>query len=687
MGRLIEESILSLFNGVSRQPGNVRMTSQVQEGLNVDFSVVTGGFTNRDPLQHLGTLSGIDTSHNWTLHTIDRDAYERYDLMISSEGGIKIYDAFDGAVQTMTFAAGDQADIEAYLQVGTLNAKRRYSFMTIVDVTYVTNREVNTALADAGSGTVQGQYQTLADLTTSVTSPTDGYIYELTGGPSTLDNSFVQWVAADNQWVETVNPTGQNAFDNTTMPFKITRTAAGTFEAAKVDWPERPVGDETTVPAPKWIGSPITDLVFYKNRVGFLGDSNIYFSQAGDFTNLWPDKATDVLDSDPIDLAATGSRVSFLKWAVPYRKTLFLTADRTQFEQNNSGLLTPFTASIDETTAYSTPNLCKPVVMGSELYFASEVSGNGIVYEYYFEESTLSNTADDVTKHVLGYLPGSITRMAADPASGKLFVMVGDSVSDLYVYTVYWNGSEKIQSAWCRWTFDGTILDFDVLAGELHLVIERGPDVMLQKIALSDTNTDVGFNLSLDQKVSLTGSYDAPTDTTTWTLPYAHQSAAKAVLSDDFSTPARELTLTYGSGGQVTANGDWSGGHTIFGFVYTSSVTLSRLYPRRQDQRADQQGRVQAMRMEMFFENTAFFEVDVTLVGKGTKTHTYTGRNVGLLNNIVGTIKTSDGGFSFPIQSRTDRITAITAKNATFLPFTITSANWIGFHNTVARQG
>lgn len=687
MGQLIEEDIPSLYNGVSRQPANVRMTSQVQDAVNVDFSVVTGGFEKRDPLQLLGPLTGIDTAETWCLHTIDRDEVERYDVLVSSAGVIKIYDGFDGSTQTLTYTSGHEADVTAYLTSGTTDAKQRFAFLTIVDVTYVVNREVNTALATATTGTVTGQKQTFADLVTDVPSPSDGVIYEITGGASELDNYFVKWVAADNQWTETVDPNGQNDFDLTTMPIKITRTSSGVFEASRVDWSSRSVGSQTTVPAPKWIGFPLTDIVFYKNRVGLLGESNIYFSQAGDFTNLWPDKATDVLDSDPIDLAATGSRVSFLKWGVPYRKTLFITADRVQFEQNNAGILTPFTATIDETTAYATTNRTKPVVMGSELYFAGEVSGNGIIYEYYFDEATLSNTADDVTKHVLGFLPGGISRMAADPASGKLFVMCGNRPNDLYVYTVYWNGSEKIQSAWGKWTFDSAIMDFDVLTGELHVVTLRGADVLLQKIAISDTNTDLGFNIALDQKTSVTGVYDGGTGLTTWTLPYAHNDAVVGVLSSQFTLAGKSLFLTAATANTVTATGDLSAYPVIFGFTYNSAVTFSRLYRRKENNASDLQGRIQARRMTLYYENSGYFQVDVTLAGKGTKTHTYSGRNVGLLNNLIGSLSIADGDFNFPVMSRTDRITAITVRNDTFIPFTITSATWIGFMNSIARQG
>ena len=79
---LTELPIKALFNGVSRQPHNVRLTSQVQEANNTLLSVVTGGFEKRPASQHVLTLSGLASSGEWAVHGIDRDSSEQYIIVL-----------------------------------------------------------------------------------------------------------------------------------------------------------------------------------------------------------------------------------------------------------------------------------------------------------------------------------------------------------------------------------------------------------------------------------------------------------------------------------------------------------------------------------------------------------------------------------------------------------------------------
>lgn len=684
MGQLIEQDIPALYNGVSRQPDQIRLTSQHQDADNVAFSIVTGGFEKRDAAAHVGTLATFDLTEDWVFHPVDRDETEKYLIGIAGDGEVRVIDATTGTERTVTVDAGTASAITAYLAAGSAHPSQVLAMTTQVDVTIVVNRTVTAAMLSGTPGTLTGSVATEADLPGT---PSDGQIYEITGTSTALDNYYVKWVAADSRWVEVADPRIDNSFDPDTMPIKITRQAGGAFLVEQIAWDDRPVGDLTTVPNPTFIGNSIKDVFFYRNRLGFLSDTNVYFSQANDFYNLWPDRATVVLDSDPIDLSVQSSRVSLLKWALPFRKTLFLTSDRAQFEMGGSGILTPNTAAIDETTTYSSPNYCRPVVMGSELYFASELSGAGIVYEYYFDEATLSNTADNVTKHALGYVPREIRRLVAESTSETLFALCGYGGSDIYPYTVYWNGTEKVQSAWGKWSFSGEILDIAVIGEELFVLLKDGSNLVVCKVIPSNTDTDAGFSVRLDRKVSLTGTYDAPSNTTTWTIPYGHKDAVVGVLSSDFSQAGRQLSLTYdGGGADVSATGDWSGGDVIFGLRYTSRVKLSRLYARGQDNKAYLQGRTQIRRMRLWFTDTGYFKVTVTPTGRSAKEYVFTGRNVSVLNNIIDRVTLTSSSFSIGVKSKADTV-GIEISSDSYLPMQINQASWSGFYNNIVRQG
>lgn len=685
MGSLIEMDIPALYNGVSRQPDAIRLPSQGEEADNLTLSVVSGGIEKRDPTEHLATLAGATPTASYALHPVDRDQNERYVVLVDDAGNVRVFDGFDGTEKTVTYDSGFTAALMTYLSPA-VHPQQGLAFATLVDTTIIVNRDKTTAMLPAPDPvpTIMGQKQYTTELPT--TGMTDGDIWEITNTPTELDNLFVKWVAADSQWIECADPRISNEFDPATMPVRLTRQSDGTFLVAQIEWDARGVGSEITVPAPQFIGKPLRDVFFYKNRLGFLSDTNAYFSQAGDYYNLWPDKATDVLDSDPIDIAVPSSRVSLLEWGLSFRKTLFLTSDKAQFEQSNTGLLTPRTASIEESTTFSSSNDAKPVTMGSELYFAAQLSSSGVVWEYFFDDNTLSNTADNVSKHVAGYIPGGIRRMAGEPASETLFVLAGDPTSSVYVYTVYWNGTEKIQSAWHKWSTEGEILDLGVMGDELYLLVRRSGETMLLRVKPSDIDTDAGFRIRLDQKIRVTGVYDGVTDTTTWTLPYKHNGTAQAILSTDFSTPGRSLPVYYSGSYDVVMDGDFSDGDVVLGFPYRSRYRFSRQFARGEDQKALLQGRTQIRRMKMRFEDTAYFEVHVTPTGRDTKVYKFTGRQVSVLNNIIGQVTLSSGDFDFGVNSRSDAVT-IEIISDSHLPFTISSASWVGFFHSTSRAG
>ena len=75
------------------------------------------------------------------------------------------------------------------------------------------------------------------------------------------------------------------------MPHQIVRkfNSAGNiyFEVSPINWEDRLVGDETTNPAPSFVGKFINKLVLYRNRLGIMADENIVLSRPGDYFNFW----------------------------------------------------------------------------------------------------------------------------------------------------------------------------------------------------------------------------------------------------------------------------------------------------------------------------------------------------------------------------------------------------------------
>lgn len=167
----------NLINGVSRQPAEIRLTSQLEESVN-QFPTITRGLVPRNPAILKGRIEGTNPS-NATVHLIDRDEAEQYVVTISP-GGIQVHDL---AGNPKVVSAPNGYGYLAGAQQGDLEA------LTVADHTFIVNKRriVGTsplktpAFQNAGLvHIVQGDYFT--DFKISV----DGVVkarYKTQGGP------------------------------------------------------------------------------------------------------------------------------------------------------------------------------------------------------------------------------------------------------------------------------------------------------------------------------------------------------------------------------------------------------------------------------------------------------------------------------------------------------------------------
>ena len=683
MGTLVDQPIKTLFNGVSRQPANVRLPSQHENADNVLFSVVTGGFEGRPSLQLVKALDGLDASLSFAFHLIDRDETEQYAVIISEAGDVHVYDIATGAAKTVN---SYDADVRSYLSA----LPEDLAFVTVADYTFVVNRRTFVAMNPSvkAPGSFMGSVQTFADLPTS---PSNGQVYRILNGASNLDDYYVQYDGTQKAWIECAKPGEVVGFDAKTMPHQIVRNADGTFTVSRVTWKTRQVGDTEAVPDPNFVGRAFKDVFFFKNRLGFIADENVFFSQAGDYFNLWPDQANVVSDSDPADVAASTTKVTILQWAIPFRKALFLSADRAQFELSSGDILTPTAVAVDLATAYDATNLTRPVTLGDELYFASEKQGMTVIYEYFYDDNTLSNTAIDVTKHAEGYIPGKVYLMVGSPVANTLALVADGDSASIYTYRVFWNGDEKVQSSWGRWTFDDTYIDgLGILNDTLYALVSHSDTMCLCKIPLEREVADagLGFDVKLDWREMVTGVYDAATNTTTFTSSLPHDNEYRAILSGEWPVGQRGRTLqvTYPTPTTISVKGDFSGHPVYIGKNFIQRVELSRIFMRDETNAAMITGRLQLKDIRFSFTRSGYFEVHVTPSQRDTRITKMTARQIGTVSNSVGMVPILDGSISAQIKSRGDTV-KIEIINPTHLPFIINSAVWRGFYNELSKQG
>lgn len=488
-------------------------------------------------------------------------------------------------------------------------------------------------------------------------------------------------------WRETMEPGKPYKLLPETMPWGLVRETDGTFTLKTLTWSDKTAGGEKEVPAPDFVKDKISDLVFSRNRLGIISGETCYFSAAGDYFNFWPETSTELVDSDPFGMTNTTNSISKFYYAVPFRRSIFVMADNAQFEIGGD-MLSPASAVIDLATAYSASTLCRPVAVGDELYFPADSEGETAILSYVYNDRTVSETANDVTKHCRGFVPRPVIEMVGDPIGGQVLVLSAGARSDLYSHRFFYQENTRVQSAWSRFRFPGLVIrSMARLNNRAMILVEFRGAVWLAELLLNDEKLDnYDWVPRLDYHQFLTGTYNPTTDQTTWELGFAPQSPV-AITSNLFPSGKRMLSVKLTvSGTTVSAKGDWTTAPMMIGEVFGSFVQLSRQFLRDEKGTAIVNGRLQLRVMTLRFTDSGFFRVSVTPFGRDEKTWTYTGRQLGNISNVIQSFPIGTGKFRFWINSNSES-TGIKIWSDTFLPYTITSAAWIGFFNEVSRQG
>ena len=574
---------------------------------------------------------------------------------------------------------------------------------------------------------VKDSVQRFTDLPT--VSP-NGYVVEIKGDESTnFDNYYVKFVTnnggalEEGQWEETLESGIQFKFNYDTMPHVLIRQADGNFRFARVDgdtytisgtdftlpkWGERTVGDVESAPNPSFIGTKINNVFFFRNRLGFLADDNVVLSRVSEFFNFFPETVLTVIDSDPIDVAASHTKVAILKSAVTMGEQLILFSDQTQFVMaSSSDTFTPKTANVIVATEFESSDSAQPVGSGSSIYYLTDKGDFAGVREYITQENVAIKDAANITIHVPRLIPKNIFKFAVSTNEDVLILLGSDEPNKLYVNRWLEGERGKILNSWSTYTFnaDRTIRNIDFIGNELFMVIEEANGTSLEKMpfAADFVETNATFEFHLDHKVTeaTTGvsvSYNASTDVTTFTVPYRLRKKMTVVgrylASGETSTfvdtqgitkelKAGQVLLTNnsvdGSTNTITINGDFRNSKFIIGEPYEMHYRFSkqRLTESAGGQASGEiiSGRLQLHHFYIKFEDTGFFKVQVTPENRDTSEHEFTGKFLGAASAAIGQINLESGTFRFPIMTRADKVD-IDVKNDTFLPTQLSSAEY-----------
>ena len=476
---------------------------------------------------------------------------------------------------------------------------------------------------------------------------------------------YVKYNNEEKVWEECVCPNILVGLDATTMPHALVREADGSFTFKKLEWTERKVGDEDSNPLPSFVDYAISDIFFYRNRLGLLSGENVILSESGEYFNFWMTTATDILDIDPIDVATTTTRINFLNYAIPFDGELYCFSDKSQFVLRSDTTLSPRNVALVEVTGFQSSPDCRPIVAGRNLYFPAERSEFTSIKEYYsvLDTSEMKN-AQDITAHVPNYIPNGVYEIEAANNENIILVLTRGNPNYIYVYKYLFMNEQRVQASWSLWNMYSRVINLYFIGSTLYLLINRGSSHVLEKMNFTISKT-VDFldkelyRVYLDcKKVATTATYDEISETTTINIKDEYElndndiTEISVVLPDGVYKEFTEITDNI-----IRIDGNYQGKNIIIGLPYRFYIKLSPIYLRSTDSNGSQKaltnGRLQLRYIHFTYADTGGFVVYVTNSkdpNKKTRIYKMTARNVGTLSARLGSILEQTGEFKVPLQ-------------------------------------
>lgn len=509
----------------------------------------------------------------------------------------------------------------------------------------------------------------------------------------------------------------------TFQPFSGTDYTDGSTTISIPGWTNRLAGDEDELPGPSFVGDSINDIVFFKNRLGFVSGENVILSEAGAYYNFWQQSALQVVDSDPIDLTAVSNDVAVLNYALQQQDELILFSNENQFRLYSGDNVTfsPETASVGRISSITMEPDVRPEQVGPQVIFPVKEGDFTGLHTFITTDRTvginLGQTAV-ITETVPKYIPKNIDSLAVSRTDQYLVALSRDDSDALYVYQFFWEASggslTNRQNAWHKWTFPNKEIHWcDFVEGTLFKLVEYDnngtAEFYLEGLNASRPPQNPNRLFLLDRQLSssittdlgaVTFSYDAPTNKTTVNLPYRTVNTSQfAVIRVDASDTAesekRWVVATNIPAGVTSfvcdSLGDFSSSSWVFGEQFTFTFRPPQLMPYSRTATentfiGNRTGRLQLRYVDVYYNDSRYFKVQVTPKHRDAVTYEFDRREP-LNGNIIISQEGDfdESKFRAYIQSKNDQVT-VELVNDSIDQAKFIALEWTGLYFDVARK-
>ena len=561
-----------------------------------------------------------------------------------------------------------------------------------------------------------------------------GFVCKISNTEATEDDYWVKFKGDNDRdgkgtWEECPEPGRQLVFDPTTMPIQLVRQANLTeFKLSQVSWNNCTCGGVHTVPKPSFIstvsgtdGDTVTEnkyinnMLFWRNRLVLISGENVILSRPEHFFDFWPVSSITYTATDNIDLTVSAEEPAVLYDGVSANAGLVLFSKSHQFLlTTDSDVLSPQTAKVNRLSTYNFNYKTNPISLGTTIGFVD----NAGKYSRFWEMANINRqtepTVVDQSKVVSQLFNSDLDTMSNSRENSIVFFSAKNT-NTLYGFRYYSSAEKRVQQAWFKWTFSGTVQHHAVLDDALYVIIRDSEKDTMQKIPIkmesdttsvtddrdtTDTTDDITYRIHLDNSKIIPAA----------DVMYASDGRSKIFLPDGFNIPRQssddkyrklviychnqssDLVGSYtetiyqgpDSDGKymVAWDGDWTGTDLILGYLFDMEVEFPTIYYTQTANdlvKADHTASLVVHRVKMSFGASGMYTTTLDRKGKDPYVETYeppladsyNANQVGINEQIIKQI---------PIYEKNKNFT-LTLTSSHPAPATLYSMTWEGLYN------
>ena len=386
----------------------------------------------------------------------------------------------------------------------------------------------------------------------------------------------------------------------TNMPLVIERTAlsntgVATFTVRQNEYGQREVGDLVTNPDPSFVGKQINKVLFFRNRIVFLSESNVVTSRPGSAgkPDFFIETALTVSASDPIDISSASMFPSELFDGIEVSTGLVVFSTNQQFLLSaDDTVLNPDTAKLRSISTFNYNKNIPPISLGTTISYID----NSGKFSRLNEMANIRREGEPTVVEVSKVIPTTLAKnidLLTNSRENSI-ILTGKTGSNIVIGYKYFQVAEnRQQAAWFKWKFNNGLL-YHFIRDDEYVFLDSSH--FLQKIKLVQDDdpsvvdeNEINYLLHLDNNTTIaSGQFSETTNTTTF---------SNVDWLDDVDNPIYTVAVVdsqgrYGiptvntSNNTLTLTGDWSNstlpsGDSSFtvGYTYDYEVKFPTIYP------------------------------------------------------------------------------------------------------------